>query len=404
MISFLEAKDLINKISPIGIEEISSFEALKRVVAKDIVSNVDAPPYDSSLKDGYALYSSCIKDANVDNPVELEVVASCFAGEDKRLYLPFGKAIKIMTGAILPEGADAVLPQELTKNKGNNKILCLADTSSGRNILKKGSDISFQEIICPKDTLLTPALLGLITGANIAKVSVYKLPKIVIIATGSELSDVFDEESGSATGKIFPSNRATIAAWLKEFGIDSKLMLCRDDRGELLRLIQKGLLEFDVVITSGGVLDGEKDLVISVMEEAGVEFLFKRLKIGPGKGVCMGRANNSLVFNLPGGPPSNYIAFLFVALPAILRLSGITLDFPPIFSATSTVSLKGRSDWTQFVLSRTFFKGGAFWCEPVLEESRLKRIAFSNSAIIIEEGISTIEKGQRVPIALFKGL
>ncbi len=397
MISYLKAKSFINKISPLGTEEILPSKALKRVVAKDVISMADAPPYDSSLKDGYAIYASCIKDASENNPVELDVIASCFAGEQKRKVLPFGKAIKIMTGAVIPKGADAVLPQELTKEKGNNKVICLADTTPGRNILKKGVDVSFKEIICQKDTFLTPALLGLITGANVSKINVYKLPKVAIIATGSELSD---KENGSVSGKIFPSNRATIAAWLEEFGIRSKLMLCGDDKNELLQLVHKGLLEFDVVITSGGVLDGERDLVISVMEQAGVEFLFRRAKIGPGKGVCMGVANNKLVFNLPGGPPSNYVAFIFIALPAILRLSGFKSDFPPVISATLTSTVKGRSDWTQFILSRTFFKGNAFWCEPVFEESRLKRIAFSNSVIILDEGITKITKGQIAKVAM----
>ncbi len=396
LISFNEAIEVVNRIEPISVQELDVGRALGRVLAEDVLSRVDSPPRDSSLKDGFALCSSDISAASKKSPVRLKVVGNLSAGEDEVLEIGRGQAVRIMTGARIPKGADAVLPQELTLVEGE-AVVCLADSAPGRNVLEQGADLKKGEVIVKKSTLLTPGLLGLIIGAGVTRVRVYGTPKVVIVATGSELAE---EGMVDESKKIFPSNRATILAWMRRFGIKAEARLCADEIGPLTGLLKECLEGFDVIITSGGVLDGERDLVVSTFESLGVDFNFKRVRMGPGKGVCMGTKGKRLVFNLPGGPPSNYVAFIFVALAAVRRLMGDKRIFPKRVQATVTKDLKGRVDWTQLVLASTKMKGTGLFATPVLEESRLKRIALSNSVIIMPEGTSWLRAGEQTEVAL----
>lgn len=397
MISFSEALSFVQSVSPLADEIIPAEKALFRVLSQPVVSKTSAPPLNSSLKDGYAVISADIRNAVRENPVRLVVKGTITAGDESDIELKHGEALKIMTGAPVPSGATAVIPQELTAAGGIDHIAALASSEPGRNILEKGADIRKGEVILEKDTFVTPAISGLVSASGNNHVSVYRRPAVSVLATGSELAD---EGSPSYQGKIFPSNRATITAWLRNFGIECTTALCGDDPGRMKRLLEELLETSDAVITSGGVLDGEKDLVISIMEETGVEFLFKRSRIGPGKGVCMGTKAGKFVFNLPGGPPSNYVAFLFIALPAIIRLMGITKSFPPAVRATVTAEIKGRADWTQLILARAEWKGPSLAASPIPETSRLKRIALSNCVIVLPEGTSRTGPGETAEIRL----
>ncbi len=397
MISFKEAIGLIKSLSPMEEECISSGNAVCRVLSRPVFACVNAPADTSSLKDGFAIRSDDVKQAGPDNPVSLQITDIITAGDNTFSYLQPGQAIKIMTGAPVPPGATAVLPQELTLSDGPKRVKALANSEPGRNILPRGSDIRKGEQVIQENTLITPGIAGLISGAGVSRVWVYRKPRISVLATGSELAE---EGAGAIQGKIFPSNRATIAAWLKLFGIECGTELCRDDAGQLETILTKLAEKNDVVITSGGVLDGDRDMVISIMEKIGVNFMFKRCRIGPGKGVCMGRMGDKFFFNLPGGPPSNYVAFLFIALPAILRLMGIQATFPQPATGTVDARLKGRSDWTQLILARAWWQGRNLVASPLRESSRLKRIAFANAVIVLPEGVSQKKEGSQVEIRL----
>ncbi len=397
MISFKEALDFIQAIGPLPEEQTLVADALSRVLSRPVVSRVSAPSVTSSLKDGYAVISDDIKQASRMKPVWLDLKGTVTAGDHCGQRLEHGQAIKLMTGAPVPAGATAILPQELTLVEKDGRVAAAADSEKGRNILAKGADIIEGEVVLEEGTVINPAVSGLISASGNQKVWTYRLPRISVLATGSELAE---EGTGSMQGKIFPSNRATIASWLKEFGLECKTALCGDDAHELHRILGSLVDSSDVVITSGGVLDGEKDLVISVMEKLGVEFLFKRCRIGPGKGVCMGTKDGKFLFNLPGGPPSNYVAFLFIALAAILRLTGRSQTFPPRARATITSELKGRSDWTQLILAKASWQGLSMTAAPVLETSRLKRICFANSIIVLPEGVSRVSRGDSAEIRI----
>ncbi len=399
MISFSKAKAIISGVEQLGSEEINASIAVDRVLDEDVFCLVDSPPRDSSLKDGFALRAEDIVHASSDSPVRLIVSGTLWAGQKDVLEIGKGQAVRIMTGARIPSGANAVLPQELADLQGDHRVLCRASTFVGRNILKQGADIRKGELLLKKGTVLTPPLVGLLTGAGVSRIKVVRSPSVAIVATGSELAE---EGKIDESEKIFPSNRSTIYSWLRRYGIKAKALLCRDEPVALHKLLDLCLADFDVVITSGGVLDGQRDLVVSTFQELGVEFLFQRVRMGPGKGVCMGVKGKKLVFNLPGGPPSNYVAFMFIALSAILRLMGRRDEFPPVIKATIGSDVKGREDWTQLLLAKTCLTGWGFFTMPVVEESRLKRIAFSDSAIVVPEGVRHIKAGQETYVALFE--
>ena len=397
MISFKKALCFVEAVPPLPEERIPASGALSRVLSRQVISQIDAPSVTSSLKDGYALISKDVRQASPEDPVWLHIIGTITAGDHSDLKVQHGQAVRIMTGAPLPAGATAVLPQELTVMEKNGRVAAGACSETGRNILTRGADIKKGEAILEEGTVVNPAAAGLITASGNAQIWSYRVPEVSVLATGSEL---MEEDTGSMQGKIFPSNRATIAGWLQTFGIPCKTALCGDDAQELKGLLASLMESSDVVITSGGVLDGEKDLVISVMESLGVKFLFKRCRIGPGKGVCMGTKDGKFYFNLPGGPPSNYVAFLFIALPAILRLSGRTQIFPPRARATIMSEVKGRADWTQLILSRTWWRGLSLAASPVLETSRLKRICLADSIILLPEGLSRIGRGETAEVGL----
>jgi len=399
MISFNKARDIVSNIGQLGSERISASKAVDRVLDEDVFCLVDSPPINSSLKDGFALRAEDISGASSESPVCLVVSGTLWAGQKDMLEVRKGQSVRIMTGARIPKGADAVLPQEFASLQADHRLLCLAPTSVGRNILKKGADVKKGEPLLEKGTFLTPPLVGLLSGAGVSSVRVVKRPTVAIVATGSELAE---EGKIDESEKIFPSNRATIYSWLRRYGIEAEALLCKDDPVVLRELLDSCLARFDVVITSGGVLDGQRDLVVSTFQELGVEFLFQRVKMGPGKGVCMGVKDKRLVFNLPGGPPSNYVAFMFIALSAILRLMGQRDKFPSTIKATVECDVKGREDWTQLLLARTRLQREGFFTTPVFEDSRLKRIAFSDSAIIIPEGVRHVRAGQETHVALFE--
>ncbi len=395
MISFNEALDFVRSIPPLGEEKVKASKALLRVLSQPVISKTDAPSVTSSLKDGYALKSDDISTAAKDSPVPLAVKGTVTAGDDTEFEIHQGEAVRIMTGAPVPPGATAILPQELTTPSGQGVISALAPSQRGRNILERGTDLRAGHLILEKDTLVTPAISGLISASGNNWVWAYKRPIVSVLATGSELAE---EGAGSLQGKIFPSNRATIVSWLQTFGIECRTALCGDDEKELEQLLLKLFDGSDAVITSGGVLDGDRDLVISIMERIGVKFLFKRCRIGPGKGVCMGVKGTKFIFNLPGGPPSNYLAFIFIALPGLLRLMGRGGLFPPMERATVLTDLKGRDDWTQLILAKSRMRGVCPLASPVKETSRLKRIALADCVIVIPEGISRIKRGQMAEI------
>ncbi len=396
-ISFNRARDYIKKLQPVGVEEVELSMLSKRTAACDIVATLDSPTADSSLKDGYAVVSDDIRHASKDNPIDLKIRGTVLAGDMQSVSIRSGETFRIMTGATVPEGATAVLASEFAVEKDHgNRVTALADAKTGKNILVRGGEISAGLCLVKRGQLITPALVGVLAASGVSSAMVYTLPKVALLATGSE---IVQQGESLANGQIFQSNQYVAQSWLKNIGIDAEIFLIRDDYDTLLEIIDGLLSDFDIIITSGGLLAGDRDLVLPVMDRLGTSYLFKRINMGPGKGVCLGICRGRTIFNLPGGPPSNYLAFMLLALPGILRISGMDNPFRPVLKARLQGEIRGRKQWTQFIFARKQWgSDGILHVKVCNPGSRLMKIAMSDCAVEVPEDTEILSDGEWVRI------
>ncbi len=396
-ISFGRAREYIKKLEPLGVEDVDISHLAGRTIARPITASLDSPSSGSSLKDGYAVVSDDISNASKYSPVDLTITGTILAGDAHSITIKPGEAARIMTGASIPEGATAVLASEFShEHADGKKVTAFADAGAGKNILEKGGEIRAGQCLADSGQLITPAFAGLLAASGVGNVPVYTLPVVALVATGSE---IVRQGTALASGQIFQSNQYVTRSWLNAYGFKAEIFLVRDDYQSLKAMIVSLLPRFDIIITSGGLLAGDRDLVLPVMEELGTEYFFQRVKMGPGKGVCLGTCNGKIIFNLPGGPPSNYLAFMLLALPGVLKISGRTEPFRPILKARLETKIMGRREWTQFSFAQKRREGdGRLSVSPCDPGSRLMKIAMSDCVIEVPEGTDVLERGQLVNV------
>ncbi len=365
-------------------------KALGLVCAVDAYAVNNCPTVDSSLKDGFAVVSSDIADASPSHPVTLAVTGSLAAGDEQAgFHVTAGTAVRIMTGAAVPRGATSVLASEFADVTGD-LVTIKADARVGLNILRKGSDIVQQQRVLAQGDVLGPAHLGLLAAAGCRDVICYPLPKVAIAATGSEL---VWPGAPLTEGKVAASNMVTAAAELQALGIKASTVLVHDDLTHLHDHFRTIVQEVDMLITCGGVLDGDKDLTLRAMEQIGMVKIFHRVRIGPGKGACLGRVGKTIVFNLPGGPPSNHVALFLLALSGVRRLMGFMDCLPQKRQVFVTKELTGQKDWTQLVYSTVKYVEGSLYAVPLDNMTRFAAMAKANALIEIPEGCAGIKEG-----------
>ena len=398
-ISFEQAYAIvIDNITPIRGETIPVEHSIGRATAEDIVSLADSPSADVSLKDGYAVVSKDLEEASSDKPVALKLIGSQFAGKQKELKVTPGKAVKITSGAVIPNGADGVLSDEFALEEAG---VLKALATVGENVLKKGADIEKGAVIISKHTTLTPMQVGLIAAGGHAIVNVYRKPLVTIIATGDE---IVAPGKPIGKGKVAASNLVTIAAWCTYFHMESKTVVVGDSADEITGAVQKYIFDSDCIITSGGAWKSERDLVVKVLDGIEWQKMFHRVKIGPGKAVAFGLLNGKPVFCLPGGPPSNQMAFLQLALPGLRCLGGHTPAALPSIPAVLEEEVRGQKDWTQCVLGFLKRTETSIVFSPQRISSRLQRLSRVHGIIRIPEGIEKISAGSLVKVQMLAHL
>ncbi|MEJ2223027.1 MAG: molybdopterin molybdotransferase MoeA, partial [Desulfobacterales bacterium] len=366
------------------------------ILAEDIVARVDAPSSTSSRKDGYAVISSDLAGATEENPVELKVVGNLAAGDVTNLRIDHAQAARVTTGAPLPEGADAVLSEEFCQ-PSTDAIVARHIAEEGRNILERASDIRRGEKVAAKGEILSPALIGLIASAGLDSASVHKVPKVAVIASGDE---VVAPGKPLAEGKLYASNMIEICSWLTLYGLPHSAVLAGDSRQEIQYAIITQLAEADAFITSGGAWGSERDLILDVLAKMDWQGIYHRVRMGPGKPVGFGLLEQKPFFILPGGPPSNEMAFLQLALPAIMKMKGQG-DFSfPVVRAQLAESVRGHKDWTQFIHARLEKDKHQLIVKPAKLKSRLASMARKDALIIIPEGWEEWIAGEIIEIQL----
>lgn len=391
MISLNQAQQEIATLQPLAPVVVSLDKALGLVCSEDVFAVSNCPSVDSSVKDGFAVISTDIDCASEAFPVELSVVGSLMAGDDNSLLrVVQKKAVRIMTGAPVPGGATSVVASEFTEQRGNI-VTVRADAEAGRNILRRGSDIKRGQLVLSKNTRLRPTHLGLLAAAGIGALPCYRIPRVAIAATGSELVWPGEEVS---SGKVAASNMVTARAELQQLGISASTHIVRDDLDGLEEQFRGLVEQVDLLVTCGGVLDGDKDLTMKAMERLGMEKIFHRVRIGPGKGVCLGRVGDTVVFNLPGGPPSNHVALTLLALPGCRQLMGFDSCLPPMLEVVVQEDLFGQEGWTQLVYCSVKDEKNHLAAFPQ-KMGRLEAMANADALVPLPEDCAGLKAGTR---------
>ncbi|MHA1951798.1 MAG: molybdopterin molybdotransferase MoeA [Planctomycetota bacterium] len=384
----------LRRLTPLPPIDIEIDKAAGLAVAENCIAVVDCPSASVSMKDGYAVVSADLENASQDHPVKLKVTGCVFAGSQTVRTVDPGKAAKIMTGAQIPQGADAVIAKEFTEERDGD-VFCYRDAGRGRNILKKGHDVKKGDrIACPGE-LMMPAKTGLMAAGGFSSVRVHPLPRVGIIAIGDEI--VTPSET-LKKGQLYASNTITLTSWLKLFHINAQISTIPDHTEKIRSAIESMQESVDVILTSGGAWKSERDLTVKTLQDMGGEVIFHRVRMGPGKAIAAILLYGTIVFCLPGGPPSNEIGFLQIALPALLHLAGK----PPIpfesKTATLATTVEGDKDWTQLFYARLMRTSGQLFVEPLKIKSRLRSQANANALIKIPEGVERLEKGEQIQI------
>jgi molybdopterin molybdotransferase len=301
--------------SALSCESVSLENARGRFLAQDIIADSDLPPFDRSQMDGYAIRAGDVQQV----PARLRIVGESAAGRGWHTEMNAGEAVRIMTGAPVPAGADSVQQVELTREPATNEVEILQAVAPGRSIVKRGGEIKVGETVLCRGERINAAMMAVLASFGYAEVSVTRQPRVAVLATGSELVAV-DRKPGK--DQIRDSNNFTIAAYAQLAGaIVERLPLAGDDTDLLKRQIAEAAERSDIVITSGGVSVGVYDFTKPALRELGAEFFFERVALRPGKPTVFARLpNGTLFFGLPGNPVSVSVTFNLFARTSILAM------------------------------------------------------------------------------------
>jgi molybdopterin molybdotransferase len=333
-------RQILEKVSPLNQRPVSLADAINCFSARDYFARLPLPAFDNSAMDGYAVVaSSCRKGGR------LRVIGEQPAGPDRKLRVSGGEAIRIFTGAPVPQGADAIVMQEDVTRDGT-EILVNVDVEAGEFIRRRGCDLAEGQMILRKGRRLQAATIALLASQGFTDVIVGGKPTAEVISTGDELVQPGEELQ---PGQIYDSNSVLLSALLKGCGVgDAAVENCRDDRLSLDNAIKRGIKR-QVLIISGGVSVGEHDLVKEALREVGAKIEIWRVAVKPGKPFLFGNIGGGYVFGLPGNPVSAFVTFLQFVRPAILRMMGATnLDLPQV-SAKLTVDLTNDGDRPHYI-------------------------------------------------------
>jgi len=389
---------VLESVKPLESERVFIHEALGGVLAEDVVSDTDKPLFDNSAMDGYAVRWDDIKEV----PARLKVIGEYAAGTEENLKVEKGTAVKIFTGAPIPEGADTVVPVEYTE-KENGYVIIKKSFNQGANVRRKGEDVKKGEVVLPKGKEIRAYEMGMLASVNKAVVSVYRKPHVGILSTGDEILDVCEEQTRHS--QIRTSNNYTIYGQvLQAGGIPYNLGIAPDDP-EKLKEILRSAHRYDVFITTGGVSMGEKDYVQYLVKELGIDVKFHKLKIKPAKPVLFGvYGDDKLFFGLPGNPVSAALAFDLLVYPAIRAMQG----HKEVFKQKVTAILESdyrrkKADRREFARCRVWFEKGKYHCEPYSKQDShmLTSLVNSNAYMVVYEGVNELKRGEEVEVILF---
>ena len=362
-------------------EGVALEDALGRVLREDVVAAHDLPGADSSAMDGYAVRADDVARA----PVTLPVVADIPAGHPTNAHLEPGTAMRIMTGAFVPAGADAVVQVELTDG-GLERVRIAKGVARGASIRRRGEDMRAGQVVLRGGVRIGPAEIAVLASAGKAQVQVGRRPTVAILSTGDELVDVGETP---APGQIVNTNGSLLAALVRETGaIARPLGIVRDTREATIAAFEQAG-ESDFVISSGGVSVGAFDFVKDALDALGAETKFWRVSMKPGKPVVLSRLRDRIVFGLPGNPVSCFVSFHLFVAPALRKAMGQEAGLSaPVVRATLTHPVKGAPERRVYARVQVASQGGALVATPLASQSSgaLTSMLAANGLAVIAEG------------------
>jgi molybdopterin molybdotransferase len=394
---------LVQALPAIASEELPLMQALGRIVAEDIISPINVPAHDNSAMDGFAFDGKQLGTA----PLQLRVVGTALAGKAWQGNVKSGECVKIMTGAVMPEGLDTVIAQELTTLKaadGETVVEVPAGIlQAGDNRRKAGEDLQRGLPALMAGSTLSPAALGLVASLGIAKVKVYRQLRVAYFSTGDEVLSLGD---ALREGAVYDSNRYTVFGLLSRMGcavIDMGVV--RDDPVLLEDAFKQAASSTDVIITSGGVSVGEADFTKAMMKKLG-DVAFWKIAMRPGRPMAVGRLGNSILFGLPGNPVAVMVTFLAFVKPALLHLMGGTPSTTPYLRAKSAVALRKKPGRTEY--QRGFVRtlpDGTLQVEAAGNQGSgvLRSMVEANGLIVLHHHQSNVAAGDEVDVMMFEG-
>ena len=379
-------------ITPISqTESVPVREALGRVLAGEIVPSINVPAHDNSAMDGYA-----VRFADLDQP--LKEIGTALAGKPFNGKVGAGECVRIMTGAVMPEGTDTIVIQEIVKKDGG-RIVVPSGQKKAQNVRYAGEDLQKGKAVLGKGKLLRPAELGLIASLGIGQVKVKRKLRVALFATGDELASI-----GTALkdGEVYDSNRYTVHGMLSRLGVEIVDMgVVRDDPAKLEAAFRKAS-SADAIITTGGVSVGEADFIRQMMAKLG-EVLFWKIAMRPGRPMAFGKIGNAYLFGLPGNPVAVMVTFYALVRDALLHLAGRSDEVLPLLKATAAESIRkvpGRTEFQRGILSadgkvRTTGQQGS---------GVLRSMSEANCFIVLEHERGSVAAGEPVAVQLMEGL
>lgn len=402
MISADEARQVIlEQTKPLGAEEIPLEESLHRYLASRIIAPIGLPVFDNAAMDGFALRSSDTKQASETSPVSLKAITTIVAGDDVGAYdkmpLRQGQAVRIMTGAPVPTGADAVVPFEET-SFDDQRCVIRTSIDAGNDVRRAGEDIRHGDPVFSGGERITPRTIALLAALGIDRVSVTQRPRVAILSTGNEL---VGPGTPLKPGQIYNSNGPALQATLQEIGIHAEMIGDVADREEELKRAMS-VQHINVLITIGGVSAGDFDLVPKVLKETGAEIVFHKVAIKPGKPLLYAVHHHGgsplHIFSLPGNPVSALMVFDRFVRPALLKMMGAPEYFRTSRQAVAAQPLKGTEGKEDYLRGVVTYEGDRYMARSAGAQgsAMLIPLARANAVLTIPADKKGIPEGETV--------
>jgi molybdopterin molybdotransferase len=388
LLALAEAQSrVLERVRPLEGERVPVAQAAGRVLAEDASSLVDLPPFASSAMDGFTVRAA-------DTPGRLPVVARIAAGVPAPRPLAAGEAMGIATGAVVPDGADSVVPIEDVVEQ-DNTVEIQAPVGHGDNVRPRAGDVAKGDVVVPRGTRLRPAQIGALAASGVADVVCARRPRVAILATGTELRRP-GESLGP--GEVYEANGVLLASALAAAGAEIDVLpAVADDEAAHRGALEVGLLA-DVFVTSGGVSVGPHDLVRGLLRELGVEEVFWRVAVKPGKPVAFGVRGRTLVFGLPGNPVSSLVGCELFVRPAVLALQGAAEPGPVFGEGRLARPVRRNAQRDEFLRARVRTSDDGIVLEPVSgqESHMIVRAAGADGLVFAPRGDGELAAGERV--------